>query len=73
MIGELETFQAPHKENLSVITLNLGAELPNGHIRELEIIRHINYSLGDIAAAFIGNASIEAPKQLEDNLSGIFS
>lgn len=73
VIGELETFQAPNKENLSVITLNLGSELPSGNIRELEIIRQVNYSLGDIAAAFIGNVSKDAPNQLEDSLSGIFS
>lgn len=72
VIGDIEQQPLPNKENLSVITLKLGPSVANGQIRELEIVREIHYSLGDIAAAFIGNSSKEAPQQLDDNLSGIF-
>ncbi len=71
VIGEIEALPGPKKENLSVITIQLGNNVAEGQIRELKIVREVHYSLADIAAAFIGNMSPNAPKELEDNLAGI--
>lgn len=72
VIGEIDILDRPSKENLSVITLKLGENVDAGHIRNVEIVREVHYSLGDVAAAFIGNSSKEAPSQFEESLRGIF-
>jgi len=73
VIGDVEMCTRPKKDNLSVITLNLGREEPPGKVRDLTIVREVHYPLGDVAAAFIGNISKEAPHKLEESLRGILS
>ncbi len=73
VIGDVPTLSGPHRDNLSVITFRLGNKTRSGEHRKLEMVRQAHYSLGEIAAAFIGNVSEDAPVQLDKNLSSIFS
>ncbi len=71
VIGDIPTAGGPSRENLSVITFRLGTSVPDGEHRPLELVRQVHYRLGDIAAAFIANASESAPIQMEQNLRTI--
>jgi hypothetical protein len=65
VIGGLQQKNDISKDNLSIITLGLGAKVSPGNVRQLIVIRRVNYLLGDVAAAFIGNASPTAPRELD--------
>lgn len=71
VIGDITLKKAPARNNLSVITFNLGSNVPHGSIRSLNLVREVHYSLSDVAIAFIGNSSENAPDQLDDALRRI--
>lgn len=73
VIGDVSTVGGPSRENLSVITFRLGNKTAPGERRKLEMVRQVHYSLGDIAASFIGSSGEDAPAQLDKNLGSIFS
>lgn len=73
VIGDVPTVGGPSRENLSVITFRLGRKVESGQQRNLELVRQVHYSLGDVAAAFIASSGEDAPTQLDRNLSSIFS
>jgi hypothetical protein len=73
VIGDIPTVGGPSRENLSVITFKLDKNTAFGEQRKLEMVRQVHYSLAEIAAAFIGNTSVDAPGQLEKSLSSIFN
>lgn len=73
VIGDVPPVGGPSRENLSVITFRLDKKTSPGEHRKLEMVRQVHYSLGEIAAAFIGNSGEDAPAQLDKSLSSIFS
>ncbi len=72
VIGDVPHASGPSRENLSVITFRLGAEVQDGEHRNLELVRQVHHPINDIAAAFIANLSEDAPSVLDNSLRSIF-
>lgn len=71
VIGDIKKANGPSKTNLSVLTFKLGAPVSAGKQRELVLMRHVHYPLAEIAAAFIGNSTTNAPDKLDETLRSL--
>lgn len=59
---------APSKSNLTIVTYNLGARVPEGHNRVLEKCRVINYRLVDVIEAFSSNQYSDSAIELDGKM-----
>lgn len=71
VIGDIKKADGPSRTNLSVLTFKLGTPVSPGKQRELVLVRRVHYPLAEIAAAFIGNSTANAPEKLDETLRSL--